>query len=582
VTEGVASGIRLLAGRYQLGELLGRGGMADVYAGTDARLGRKVAIKLLRPALASDPAFRSRFRREAQDAAKMAHPSIVRIFDAGEETVTSPSGADLQVPFIIMEQVDGRTLASLIAKGPLDPHQAAGIAEQVLTALEYSHRSGLVHRDIKPGNIMITPTGQVKVMDFGIARAISETSATIAETSTIVGTAQYFSPEQARGEAVDARTDLYSTGIVLFEMLTGRAPFVGENPVAVAYQHVNQAAVRPSAINARVSPALDAVVLRAISKDRFERYQSAGDFRQELQAADSGTVAIKRPPPVPDFQATLLGVNPRATSGSDAAMRQLTVDDRTRGSRVRQSRPPVAWIWGGIAILAVIIVAVLYWTLNLASTGGLQNTSSISVPDVVGKTWEDASAILTKDKIEPVRSDQSNATVAAGTVISTSPVKGITVARGDTVTVVVSTGAAQVSVPEITGLTVAAATKVLLKDGFTVDPTVDSTHSPNVAAGVVTASTPTGGTASSEGTAVHLIASDGNVDVPDVRGQDFGDAASTLRGFDYQLTVDLVPDLTCSGDKVTAQSATGIQAQHADVTLTYCAAAAAPTPVSTP
>jgi serine/threonine-protein kinase len=438
-----------------------------------------------------------------------------------------------------------------------------------------------VHRDIKPGNIMITPTGQVKVMDFGIARAISETSATIAETSNIVGTAQYFSPEQARGEAVDTRTDLYSTGIVLFEMLTGRAPFVGDNPVAVAYQHVNQAAVRPSAINARVSPALDAVVLRAISKDRFERYQSAGDFRQELQAADAGTVVIKRPTPVPDFNATLFGVNPTATAGSDATMRQLTVDDRTRGSRTSQSRPPVAWIWGGIAILAVIIVAVLYWTLNLASTGGLQNTSSISVPNVVGKSWEDASAILTERKIEPVRSDQSDPHIKAGTVISTTPGKGITVARGDSVTVFVSSGAEQVDVPDIANMTVAGATTALTDAGFTVDATTDSTHSPNVAAGVVTASTPAGGTPSTAGTAVHLIVSDGKVDVPDVRGQDFGDASNTLRGFDYQLTVDLLSDMTCSGGKVTAQSATGIQDQHADVTLTYCAAAA-PAPTSTP
>ncbi|CAN5152279.1 Stk1 family PASTA domain-containing Ser/Thr kinase [soil metagenome] len=548
-----------------------------MFAGTDSRLGRKVAIKLLRPSLASDPAFRSRFRREAQDAAKMAHPSIVRIFDAGEETVTSPTGVEVQVPFIIMEKVEGRTLASLIAEGPLDPHQAAGIIEQVLTALEYSHRAGLVHRDIKPGNIMITSTGQVKVMDFGIARAISETSATIAETSTIVGTAQYFSPEQARGESVDARTDLYSTGIVLFEMLTGRAPFVGENPVAVAYQHVNQAAVRPSAINPRVSPALDAVVLRAISKDRFERYQSAGDFRQELRAADSGTVVIKRPAAVPDFNATLFGVNPTATAGSEATMRQLTVDDRTRGSRTSQSRPPVAWIWGGIAILAVIVVAVLYWTLNLASTGGVQNTSSIAVPDVVGKTWEDASAALTERKIEPVRSDQSDPHIKAGTVISTSPAKGITIARGDTVTVVVSTGAKQITVPTITNLTVAAATKALTEAGFTVDGTPDTTHSPNIASGIVTASTPEGGTPSVAGTAVHLIASDGKVDVPDVRGQNFGDAATTLRGFDYQLTVNLAPDLSCTGSKVTSQSATGIQSQHADVTLTYCAGTV-PTP----
>ncbi|MDQ1529196.1 MAG: eukaryotic-like serine/threonine-protein kinase, partial [Actinomycetota bacterium] len=229
----VGQGVRLLAGRYQIGELIGRGGMADVRVGTDARLGRRVAIKLLKPSLANDPAFRTRFRREAQDAAKMAHPTIVRIFDAGEETVTDPSGNEAQIPFIVMEYVDGRLLKDILAEGPIEPAEAVRIVGQVLTALEYSHRAGVIHRDIKPGNIMIANNGQVKVMDFGIARAISESSATIAETSAIVGTAQYFSPEQARGESVDARTDLYSTGVVLFELLTGQAPFRGENPVAV-------------------------------------------------------------------------------------------------------------------------------------------------------------------------------------------------------------------------------------------------------------------------------------------------------------------------------------------------------------
>src|ERR1700712_3899995 len=292
VTDSVNQRVRLLAGRYEIGALIGRGGMADVRLGTDARLGRKVAIKLLKPALANDPAFRTRFRREAQDAAKMAHPTIVRIFDAGEETVLDPSGNEAQIPFIVMEYVDGRLLKDIIAEGPLPEHKAARIAGQILTALEYSHRAGVVHRDIKPGNIMIASNGQVKVMDFGIARAISESSATIAETSSIVGTAQYFSPEQARGESVDARTDLYSTGVVLFEMLTGKAPFYGENPVAVAYQHVNQIPPAPSSINRAVPAALDAVTLRALSKDRFARYQSAAEFRDEVEAAGAGAAPV--------------------------------------------------------------------------------------------------------------------------------------------------------------------------------------------------------------------------------------------------------------------------------------------------
>ena len=215
MADGVTADVRLLAGRYQIGELLGRGGMADVHVGMDARLGRRVAIKLLKPSLANDPAFRTRFRQEAQAAARMAHPTIVRVFDAGEETVRDPSGHEIQVPFIVMEHVDGRLLKDIVADGPLDPSEAGRIVDGILVALEYSHRAGVVHRDIKPGNVMVTSAGQVKVMDFGIARAISDSSATIAQTSAILGTAQYFSPEQARGEAVDARTDLYSTGVVL-------------------------------------------------------------------------------------------------------------------------------------------------------------------------------------------------------------------------------------------------------------------------------------------------------------------------------------------------------------------------------
>ncbi len=290
-------------------------------------------------------------------------PTIVRIFDAGEETVIDPSGNEAQIPFIVMEYVDGRLLKDIIAEGPLPEHEAVRIAGQILTALEYSHRAGVVHRDIKPGNIMIAANGQVKVMDFGIARAVSESSATISETSAIVGTAQYFSPEQARGESVDARTDLYSTGVVLFEMLTGQPPFRGENPVAVAYQHVNQVPLPPSSINRAVSPAVDAVVgarsvegpLRPVP-DRRRLPRGARGRRQRARARSapgrSGQRlqrnAVRRQPD-PDGQ---LG---------RASLRQLTIDQDARGSRTQQ-RPPVAWIWAGIALLLVIVIAVVVWT----------------------------------------------------------------------------------------------------------------------------------------------------------------------------------------------------------------------------
>ena len=569
MTDDVAQGVRLLAGRYQVGDLIGHGGMADVYVGTDARLGRRVAIKLLRPALAADPAFRTRFRREAQDAAKMAHPTIVRIFDAGEETLVEPDGSEAQLPFIIMEFVDGKLLKDLIASGPIATADAVSIIEQVLTALEYSHRAGLVHRDIKPGNIMITPTGQVKVMDFGIARAITETSATIAETSTIVGTAQYFSPEQARGEAVDARTDLYSSGIVLFELLTGRAPFVGENPVAVAYQHVNQQAVVPSAINPRVTPALDAVVLRAMSKDRFQRYQSAAEFRKDVEAAAAGAPAPKKKAPAADFNATLFGVNPTATAGSEATIRQLATDQNDRVSR-SQSRPPVAWIWGGIAIMAVIVVAVMYWTLNLTSSGPANLNAAVDVPNLSGMTWDEASALLTEKKLNPVRKDEANDEVAADVVTHTDPVAGIGVAPGETISVYVSTGPPQATIPDVTNLSKKKATTTLEKAGFVVGKTTKD-HSPSIEENVVMGTSPNATEKAPAGSTVDLLVSDGEIDIPSVVGDDIGSATSTLSGTDYQLDVEQRTDFSCTGGKVTSQSLKGTKPQRSNVVLTYCA-----------
>ena len=276
---------RVIAGRYQVGVLIGRGGMADVYEGLDTRLGRTVAIKLLKSDLANDPSFEARFRQEAQASARMAHPTIVRVYDAGEEVGVDSNGNETKTPFIIMEYVRGTLLRDLLHERRLTIEESVAYAEGVLTALEFSHHAGVVHRDIKAANIMITEGGAVKVMDFGIARAISESTVTQAHTSGIVGTAQYFSPEQARGEAVDARTDLYSTGVLLYEMLAGRPPFQGETAVSVAYQHVSEAVTPPSQHNPEISPAIDAVVLRGLAKNREDRFQTAEDFREHLIAA---------------------------------------------------------------------------------------------------------------------------------------------------------------------------------------------------------------------------------------------------------------------------------------------------------
>jgi serine/threonine protein kinase/beta-lactam-binding protein with PASTA domain len=575
VTEAVTEQVRLLAGRYQVGALLGRGGMAEVHAGIDARLGRRVAIKLLKPSLANDPAFRTRFRQEAQAAARMAHPTIVRVFDAGEETARDASGAELQVPFIIMEQVDGRLLKDIVAQGPLDPAEAIRITEGILTALEYSHRAGVVHRDIKPGNVMVTSAGQVKVMDFGIARAISDSSATIAQTSAILGTAQYFSPEQARGESVDARTDLYSTGVVLYELLTGQPPFRGDTAVAVAYQHVSEAPVAPNVVNPAVSPALNAVVLHALAKDRFERFQTATEFRQDLEIAGEGKV----PDHVPardDFTSTLFGVNPNSTAASEATLRRLAEDAGDPAPRT-QSRPPVAWVWGGIAIMAVLVVAALFWVFNLAPTNLVGAGTTVEVPNVAGQSWETASEKLSDLGLEPSKVEVSDETVKSGYVIDTDVEPGAKVAPGQPIEVRVSSGKAKVTVPNLAFATEDSAKATLDSLGLVYGVTVQQ-YSPNVPAGVVIGIRPAGredivttSVQVEQGSTVDLITSNGLVSIPDLVGHPITEAQSTLSGSQLQLTVKVTPDNGCSGQAVTAQSLKGDAPQKSTVTLRYCA-----------
>jgi serine/threonine protein kinase len=560
----VTEGTRLLAGRYEVGALIGRGGMSDVHVGTDTRLGRRVAIKLLKPALATDPRFRVLFREEAQKAARMAHPTIVRVFDAGEETVREPSGLETQVPYIVMEYVDGRLLKDIIAEGPIETKEAVRIVSGILTALEYSHRALLVHRDIKPGNVMVTQNGQVKVMDFGIARAVSDNSATVADTSAVLGTAQYFSPEQARGETVDARTDLYSTGVVLFEMLTGRPPFRGDRAAAVAYQHISEPAAAPSTLNPRVSPAIDSVVLHALAKDKFERFQTAAEFRQDLEDASAGGVPPRKPP-VSDFNATLFGVNPTATAGSEAALRQLSAPD-DRAVRT-QSRPPVAWIWVGIMTLAVILVAVVFWVMHLPPAN-FGNDLSVKVPSVSGELYSAGVERIKGLGLTTVKVDQPSSTVAVGRIISTDPSGGQKVGTGSGVTIYVSSGKTPTTVPSLSNLTLEAAKAALTARNLAYG-TSTAEHSATVASGTVIRSDPAASTAAKEGDVINLVVSDGLVTVPSVIGADIGAANTQLSAL--QLSINAVPDSGCTGSNVSAQSLHGDQPQHSAITITYCA-----------
>jgi len=562
----VTEGTRLLAGRYEIGALIGRGGMSDVHLGTDTRLGRRVAIKLLKPSLATDPRFRLLFREEAQKAARMAHPTIVRVFDAGEETVTEPNGLETQVPFIVMEYVDGRLLKDIIAEGPVDPKEAVRIVSQILTALEYSHRALLVHRDIKPGNVMVTQNGQVKVMDFGIARAVSDNSATVADSNAMLGTVQYFSPEQARGETVDARTDLYSTGVVLFELLTGRAPFRGERPAAIAYQHISETPVAPSVINPKVSPALDAVVLHSLAKDKFERFQTAAEFRADLEAAGAGEVPTRKLP-AGDFNAALFGPGPGTSAESEAALRQLATSSDERAVRT-QNRPPVAWIWVGIASIAVILVAVVFWVVTLQPTK-IADPLSVKVPDVVGQSYDSGAKALTDDGLVPSRLTQPSDTVPEGAIISTDPGAGEKVGKGQVVTILVSSGKNSTTVPNVANMTEDAAKAAIAARNLTYGISTPE-HSPNLPAGTVIRTDPAATTSVKEGDAINLVVSDGLVDIPSVVGQDIASANSALTALQLQITTQ--PDPGCSGGTVSGQSVTGPnQPQKTKITIRYCA-----------
>src|SRR5450759_3168499 len=277
---------RLLGGRYELDGIVGRGGMAEVFRARDIRLDRIVAVKTLRDDLARDQTFQARFRREAQSAASLNHPSIVAGYVTGEDML-----GPTPVPYIVMEYADGRTLRDLLREARrLLPERAMEITDGVLRALDYSHRHGIVHRDIKPGNVMLTRSAEVKVMDFGIARAISDAQATMTQTAQVIGTAQYLSPEQARGERVDARSDLYSVGCLLYELLTGRPPFSGDSPVAIVYQHVRENPVPPSQLDREIPRWADAIVLKAMAKSPAGRYQDAAEMRADIERALSGTL----------------------------------------------------------------------------------------------------------------------------------------------------------------------------------------------------------------------------------------------------------------------------------------------------
>lgn len=529
---------RMLSGRYRVGELIGKGGMASVYRGFDTMLEREVAIKILSRELAEDAAFRTRFRLEAQSASRMTHPSIVRVFDAGEDTETAPDGSTRSVPYIVMELVDGRLLKDVIAAGPVPVDDARRYVDGILEALEFSHRAGVVHRDIKPGNVMVLPDGGVKVMDFGIARAVSDSSSTVAETTTILGTAAYFSPEQAKGEPVDARADLYSTGVVLYELLTGRPPFRGESPVAVAYQHVSEAPLPPSELEETTPRAMDAVVLRALAKDPFQRFPDAATFRAALDGAVEGRQPSKKQ--LGALTSELYGPNPRHAAETARSLRQLSTDTTMRRT---QSGPPVAWIWAGVAFIAVLLVSVLFWVVTIQPRDQVPGNARV-VPDVSDVAWERAEELLTAQDLTPVREEETSSTVAAGNVIRTDPAAGVSVATGEEITVYVSRGVETSTVPTLVGLSVDAAREAITAAGLT-EGAIRQQNDPTSAAGTVLESDQASGASVPKGTAVNLVVATGRVVIVDYTGYTIDAATRELQSPEIGLTVRTEEDPSC-------------------------------------
>ena len=522
---------RIIGGRYEISQLIGRGGMAEVHIGTDTRLNRIVAIKILRQDLARDPVFQARFRREAQSAANLNHPSIVAVYDTGEETVAASDGAEIKVPYIVMEYVEGHTVRELLTDGnPVPLEEAVEIVSGVLDALEYAHHQNLVHRDIKPGNVMITTTGKIKVMDFGIARALSDSQATMTQTDAVVGTAQYLSPEQARGEQVDARSDLYSAGCLLFELLTGQPPFKGDSAVAVAFQHVSQLPPLPSSIAPDIPESLDRVVMKALAKDREDRYPDAAHMRADLQASlRGGSVAAPATstwtaplvgdtaggattvlPPVNQGYASSYGTaRSNAMFAAGQTTQTLEAADPTQNHRGKPNKKPLIIVIVLLAILAVLGLG--YW---LVFSGDKPSDEMVEIPSLDGMSQEEASTTITDaGLVFRLGRGVSSEDIPEGIFVKSDPAVGTKVAKGSEVFVSLSTGPGDASVPSLAGLTQEQARKALEAEGLEIG-SITTADSGTIDKDKVIKSNPAEGEAVKKGDSVDLEVASGNFRIP--------------------------------------------------------------------
>lgn len=617
---------RVLGNRYELGNLIGRGGMADVYRGTDTRLGRTVAIKILRPDMARDPQFQARFKREAQSVAALNHSSIVAIYDTGEQQVHDGSEDAVRLPYIVMEFVDGRTLRDLIRAKEVSISQAIDYCLGVLGALEYSHRAGIVHRDIKPANVMYCEgTNTVKVMDFGIARAMADSSATMTQTQAVVGTAQYLSPEQARGETVDARSDLYSAACLLYEMLTSRPPFIGDSPVSVAYQHVREIPAPASSINPEVSQALDTVLAKALQKNRDDRFQDAAAFQRALRAARSGIAVPAVPaseaptdpndhvpapeaPPTEAFAAGAAFADDAPTGRLAATGAAFTDDDGTRRPLevpeaqseaeslplgltpererpIRQKSRRRAWIATLVIFTLLVLAGGGLWLYDVVNRPA-PAAPKVEIPVVASMTESAALQELYNAELKPKITRSQNDSVPKGLAIGTDPTSGQKLDPGSEVVLNISEGPSAVKIPEnIPGTTEAAARDILRQVGLVGAPSTTTANSATVPAGIVITTSPAPGQSVGVGTTVELVVSTGKVAVPELRGSTRAEAEAALKDLGLVPNVIEAENGQVEPGRVTDQSDAVNAAVEQGKTITIVVAKAPPpsaTPTPTP
>ncbi|MFI5667859.1 Stk1 family PASTA domain-containing Ser/Thr kinase [Streptomyces sp. NPDC051704] len=545
---------RRLGGRYELSHVLGRGGMAEVYLAHDTRLGRTVAVKTLRADLARDPSFQARFRREAQSAASLNHPAIVAVYDTGEDYVDN-----ISIPYIVMEYVDGSTLRELLHSGrKLLPERTLEMTIGILQALEYSHRAGIVHRDIKPANVMLTRTGQVKVMDFGIARAMGDSGMTMTQTAAVIGTAQYLSPEQAKGEQVDARSDLYSAGCLLYELLSVRPPFIGDSPVAVAYQHVREEPQPPSNFDPEITPEMDAIVLKALVKDPDYRYQSADEMRADIEAClDGQPVAAAAAMGAPGYgypdqghgyghqgydqpttalraadsgQTSMLPPMPPGDGGYGYGDQGQGGYDQGGHGRRQQKKSKASTILLVTAGILVLVGAILIGRSLFSNNAD----NRPNVPKLIGQTLEQAQR--TGDnvglKVEK-EADEACDNQPKGNICSQNPEPDTKADKGSTVKVKISSGAPNLPVPNVVNLKFEDAEKALKDKGFAVEKKTQESERP---AGTVLDQDPKSGQAQKGSTVTLTVAKEqAKSEMPDLLGKTREQAIKALNDAKLKL-----------------------------------------------